>query len=65
MAIKLTSPDGNQPLAIERFRSSGSQVFARTSASPGQSYVGATRWRMRDLTASIPRANVCLKAFAR
>ena len=65
VAIKLTSPDGNQPLAIERYSGSGGEVFARASARPGQSYVGATRGRMRDLTASIPRANVCLKAFAR
>ena len=55
----------NQPLAIERFASSGGEVFAPASARPGQSYVGATRGRMHDLTASIPRANVCLKAFAR
>ena len=65
VAIKLTSPDGSQPLAIERAAGSGGGVFAPASARPGESYVGASRGRMRDLTASIPRANVCLKAFAR
>ena len=66
VAIKLVSPDGSLPLAIERFkRMNGPLVLAATTADRGQSYVGPKRWRMKDLTSSIPKANVCLKAFAR
>ena len=66
VAIKLVSPDGSLPLAIERFRRmDGRLVFAPTTADRGQSYVGPKRWRMKDLTSTIPKANVCLKAFAR
>jgi C1A family cysteine protease len=69
VAIKLTSPDGRPQLAIERKRLVDPYgdpiVFAAAGARTGQSYVGPKRWRMRDLTTSIPRANVCLKAFAR
>jgi C1A family cysteine protease len=70
VAIKLTSPDKRLPLAIERrkvvnYGYGYSMVFAPATAGAGQSYVGATRSRMRDLTSTIPSANVCLKAFAR
>jgi hypothetical protein len=66
VAIRLVSPDGSLPLAIERFqRMNGSLVLAPATAGSGQSYVGPRRWRMKDLTSTIPRANVCLKAFAR
>jgi C1A family cysteine protease len=66
VAIKLVSPDGSLPLAIERFKRMDSRlVFAPTTADRGQSYVGPKRWRMKDLSLTMPRANVCLKAFAR
>lgn len=66
VAIRLVSPDGSLPLAIERFRRmDGPLVLAAATADGGQSYVGSTRWRMKDLTSTIPKANVCLKAFAR
>ncbi len=66
VAIRLVSPDGSLPLAIERFRRmDGPLVLAPATADGGQSYVGSKRWRMKDLTSTIPKANVCLKAFAR
>lgn len=68
VAIRLASPDGSYPLAVERGRriplGNSRVVFAATGASRGQSYVGAKRWRLKDLTLSLPRTNVCLKAFA-
>ena len=66
VAVKLIAPDGSLPLAIERFkRMDGPLVLAPATAGSGQSYVGPKRWRMKDLTSTIPKANVCLKAFAR
>jgi C1A family cysteine protease len=71
VAVRLTSPDGKAPLAIERrivFRDGVSRiVFAPATARRGQSYVGAKRWRFVDLTTQkgLATANVCLKAFAR
>jgi len=65
VAIKLTSPDGALPLAIERRVAYGPAVFAPAGARTGQSYVGTRRWRLRDLTSLVDSANVCLKAFAR
>jgi C1A family cysteine protease len=72
VAIKLTSPDGTKPLAVERrhaYRSSDGKtvVIAPATAKAGQSYVGAKRWRLVDLTKQqgMATANVCLKAFAR
>lgn len=71
VAIKLTSPDGKAPLAIERrlAYSVGGEtiVIAPATARRGQSYVGLKRWRLVDLTKQngLETANVCLKAFAR
>jgi len=71
VAIKLTSPDGMAPLAVERrlAYSTGDQtiVIAPATAKRGQSYVGLKRWRLFDLTKQkgMATANVCLKAFAR
>ncbi len=65
VAVKLTSPDGTLPLALERpaIKTDGFQSGA--TALRGQSFVGPKRWRLRDLTFVFPQANVCLKAFAR
>ena len=72
VAIKLTSPDGRAPLAVERrlvSRTGDGEtvVIARATAKRGQSYVGLKRWRLVDLTKQkgMATANVCLKAFAR
>ncbi len=69
VALRLASPDGSYPLAIEHQRKirQGDRriLLAPATAARGQSYVGPKRWRMKDLTFSRPKANVCLKAFAR
>jgi C1A family cysteine protease len=71
VAIKLTSPDGRPPLALERRLScptdEGTVVLAPATAKRGQSFVGLKRWRLVDLTSQkgMATANVCLKAFAR
>lgn len=68
VALRLYCPGDAAPLAIEqRVKFGGSTVFAAASAKPGQSYVGAKRWRFSDLTKSrnYRTANVCLKAFAK
>ena len=65
VAIKLLSPDGSLPLAIERRAETWHGFQSGATARSGQSYVGAQRWRMSDLTLRYHRANVCLKAFAR
>ncbi len=61
VALRLQSPGDRAPLAIEQ-----RVVFAAASAKKGQSYVGAKRWRLSDLTRQkgFGTANVCLKAFA-
>jgi C1A family cysteine protease len=71
VAIKLTSPDGRAPLAVERryaySTDEGTVVLAPATAKRGQSYVGLKRWRLVDLTRQegMATANVCLRAFAR
>lgn len=71
VALKLTSPNGAAPLALEwRYAyptDSGKIVLAPATAKRGQSYVGPKRWRLSDLTRKkgFATANVCLKAFAR
>ncbi len=65
VAIKLVSPDGSLPLAVERRADTTYGFESAATARSGQSFVGPLRWRMSDLTLRYPRANVCLKAFAR
>ncbi len=65
VAVRLVSPDASLPLAIERYASAWDGLLNGVSARRGQSYVGPKRWRLQDLSTSIRRANVCLKAFAR
>ena len=54
-----------------RWRSSGSAHGRPARPGPGdgrqrdRATSGPKRWRMKDLTSTIPKANVCLKAFAR
>ena len=57
VAIKLVSPDGSLPLAIERFSSAWTAryVLAATTADRGRRYVGSKRWRMKDLTSASPQ----------
>jgi C1A family cysteine protease len=61
VAIKLTTPGYNYPLAVEYAESGYS---SQATASPGQSYTSANGSSWNDLTGWNSTANLCLKAYA-
>jgi PKD repeat protein len=60
VVVKLQTPNYNYPIAIERPLSG---YASQATASTGQSYISSTGTSWTDLTASIPNANACLKAY--
>ncbi len=60
VAVRLTSPENNYPLAIENAELSYSSA---ASASPGQSYVSYDGVDWTDLTDWDDSANLCLNAY--
>ena len=60
VAVKMTSPGYNYPIAYEYPKASYSSA---ATAAAGQSYVSSNGSSWTDLTTSISNANVCLKAY--
>jgi len=61
VAVKLTTPGNDYPLAIE-YPLAGYSSAA--TASPGQSYVSSNGTSWTDLTTQLANANVCLKVYS-
>ena len=61
VAVRLTTPGYNYPLAIEYVETDYS---SGATASPGQSYTSGSGSTWNDLTAWDSTANMCLKAYA-
>jgi C1A family cysteine protease len=60
VVVRFQTPNYNYPITIERPLSG---YASQATASAGQSYISSTGTTWTDLTASIPNANACLKAF--
>ena len=61
VAVELTTPESNFPVAIERPIANWS---SQARSSPGESYVSRDGVSWRDLTEIYPDSNVCLRAFS-
>jgi len=60
VVVRFQTPNYVFPITIEKIISGYS---SQATASAGQSYTSSTGTSWTDLTASIPNANVCLKAY--
>ena len=60
VVVKVQTPNYNYPITIEKPTGGYS---SQATGSAGQSYVSSTGTTWANLTANIPNANVCLKAY--
>jgi len=60
VVVKFQTPNYNYPITVEKPVSGYS---SKATAGKGQSFISSTGTTWTDLTASIPNANACLKAY--
>jgi len=60
VVVKFQTPNYNYPITIEKPVSGYS---GKATAGTGQSFISSTGTAWTDLTASVPNANACLKAY--